>query len=143
MVINFCVVSSNIKFFRGYLGEIEYMYGTQPEIYSNNAAYYACLCYKMNFWCKMFIAKINIFEVSGVDSSKRHYSSVINILWFTFKFQNTTKCYFIQKLFFLCVCVWAREREIEWEREGKNAVFWRVRSNHSKAFERIKLYNTR
>lgn len=50
MVINFCVVSSNIKFFRGYLGEIEYMYGTQPEIYSNNATYYACLCYKMNFW---------------------------------------------------------------------------------------------
>lgn len=47
MLINFCVVSSRIKLF---LEEIEYMYGTQPEISTNNPTYYAPLCYKMNFW---------------------------------------------------------------------------------------------
>ena len=58
---------------------------------------------------KSCIAEINIFEVSGVDSSESH-NSVINILWFSLKFQNTEKYYYvIQKLSSRvhgCVCVY-------------------------------------
>lgn len=84
------------------------MYETQPENSTSNTTYNACLCFKINFWVQMFIGEINVFEVSGVDSSKRHYNSVIHILSFTLKFQNTTQYYYlIQKLFFhpMCACV--------------------------------------
>lgn len=88
------------------------MYRTQAEISTNNATYYACLYYKMNFWLQIFIGEINIFEVSGVDSSKRHYNSAINIFWFIFKCQNTAKyCYLISEIYFsscVCVCVCVR-----------------------------------
>lgn len=56
------------------------MYETQPENSTSNTTYNACLCFKINFWVQMFIGEINVFEVSGVDSSKRHYNSVIHIL---------------------------------------------------------------
>lgn len=41
----------------------------------------------------MFIGEINVFEVSGGNSSERHYILVINILWFTLKFQSTLLLY--------------------------------------------------